>query len=112
MISRRYAEALPEFRKAVALDPNAGFPCWSLGMALEETGAYEEAIATFERGVEITQGNHSLYIGLLGSAFARAGRRATPSASWPSWRSARPASTCRPSTRRWSSPRSAGPTRP
>ena len=61
-------------KKAVALDPNAGFPCWSLGLAFQETGAFDEAIAAFERGVEITQGNHSLYIGLLGSALARAGR--------------------------------------
>ncbi len=76
MMARRYDDALPEFRKAVALDPNAGFPCWSLGMALQETGAYGEAITTFERGVEITQANHSLYIGFLGGALARAGRRA------------------------------------
>jgi serine/threonine-protein kinase len=73
---RRFPEAIRELKKAVALDPNAGFPCWSLGMVLQETGAYEEAIAAFERGVEITQGNHSLYIGFLGGALARAGRRA------------------------------------
>ncbi len=74
MYGRRFEEAVPELRKAVSLDPNAGFPCWSLGIAYQETGAYAEAIETFERGVEITQGNHSLYIGLLGGALARAGR--------------------------------------
>ena len=76
MMQRKWAEALPELRKAVAMDPNAGFPCWSLGMALQESGAYADAIATFERGVELTQGNHSMYIGFLGGALARAGRRA------------------------------------
>ncbi len=75
MYGRRYAEAVTELRKAAALDPNAGFPAWSLGIACQESGAYDEAIREFERGVEITQGNHSLYIGLLGGALARAGRR-------------------------------------
>jgi tetratricopeptide (TPR) repeat protein len=74
MDSRRFEEAVWELRKAVLLDPNAGFPCWSLGIAYQETGAYAEAIETFERGVELTQGNHSFYIGLLGGALARAGR--------------------------------------
>ncbi len=76
MYGRRYAEAVTELRKATALDPNAGFPAWSLGTAYQESGAYEEAIREFERSVEISQGNYSLYIGLLGGALARAGRRA------------------------------------
>ncbi len=76
MYGLHWAEAVTELRKAAAIDPNAGFPAWSLGTAYQETGAYEEAIREFERGVEITQGNHSLYVGLLGGALARSGRRA------------------------------------
>jgi len=74
MYARRFAEAIPELRKAVELDDKAGFPIWSLGIAYQETGSYDEAIRTFERGVAITQGNHSFYMGLLGGALARAGR--------------------------------------
>ena len=74
MYQRRFAEAVPEMKKATSLDPSAGFPSWSLGMALQSTGAHEEAIRAFEHGVELTQGNHSFYIGLLGSALAQAGR--------------------------------------
>jgi eukaryotic-like serine/threonine-protein kinase len=74
MYARRFAEAIPELRKAVSLDEKAGFPIWSLGIAYQESGDYEQAIRTFERGVEITQGNHSFYMGLLGGALARAGR--------------------------------------
>jgi Flp pilus assembly protein TadD len=74
MYARRFAEAIPELRKAVSLDEKAGFPIWSLGIAYQESGDYEQAIRMFERGVEITQGNHSFYMGLLGGALARAGR--------------------------------------
>src|SRR5262249_51968561 len=74
MYARRFAEGLPLLQKAVALDDKAGFPIWSLGIAYLETGDYEQAIQTFERGVQITQANHSFYIGLLGGALARAGR--------------------------------------
>jgi eukaryotic-like serine/threonine-protein kinase len=78
MYQRRFREALVEFKKAVALDPNAGFPSWSIGMAYQAIGDLDAAIGAFERGVEITQGNHSFYIGLLGGALAEAGR--TPEA--------------------------------
>jgi serine/threonine protein kinase/tetratricopeptide (TPR) repeat protein len=75
-VRRRFEEAEREFRRAVALDPEAGYPLWSLGLACQETGNVAEAIRAFERGVEATQGNHSLYIALLGGALARAGRTA------------------------------------
>jgi serine/threonine protein kinase/Tfp pilus assembly protein PilF len=74
LVRRRFEEAEQEFRKAVALDPEAGYPLMSLGLACQETGAVAEAIRVFERGVEATQGEHSLYIALLGGALARAGR--------------------------------------
>ncbi len=76
LVRRRFEEAEQEFRKAVALDPEAGYPLMSLGLACQETGAVAEAIRVFERGVETTQRNHSLYIALLGGALARAGRAA------------------------------------
>ena len=76
LVRRRFEGAEQEFRKAVALDPEAGYPLMSLGLACQETGAVAEAIRAFERGVETTQRNHSLYTALLGGALARAGRAA------------------------------------
>jgi tetratricopeptide (TPR) repeat protein len=71
---RRFAEALPGFRKAVLLEPNAPFPLWSLAFAQQQTGALEEAIGTLQRAVTVTQREHCFEIALLGGALAAAGR--------------------------------------
>jgi tetratricopeptide (TPR) repeat protein len=71
---RRFAEALPEFRKAVAHDPDAAFPLWSLGYTLLYFGQVEEAVATLERAVAVTQREHCYEIALWGAALAAAGR--------------------------------------
>ncbi|MEP6993185.1 MAG: protein kinase [Acidobacteriota bacterium] len=75
--ARKFAESLPELRKAVLLDPDAAFPLWSLGLTLQETGLVEEAVATFERAVTVTQREHCFEIALLGGALAAAGRPAS-----------------------------------
>ena len=72
--SRRFEEALPDFLAAVELDPEAAFPLWSLGYAQQQTGAFEDAIATLSRGVEITRREHTFELALLCGAYAAAGR--------------------------------------
>ncbi len=75
-VRRRFAQAVQEFRKAVALEPDAGYPLLSLGLAFQESEAAEEAVRVFEHAVEATRSQHSLYVALLGGALARAGRTA------------------------------------
>ena len=72
--SRRYEESLPEIRKAVSFDPDAAFPLWSLGLVLQQVGRLDEAVATLERAVTVTQGEHCYEIALLGDSLAAAGR--------------------------------------
>jgi tetratricopeptide (TPR) repeat protein len=57
----RLAEAIPEFRRAVALDPNGAPAHWHLGAALAETGGDPaEAIAELRRAAELDPGNGDL----------------------------------------------------
>jgi len=72
--SRRYEDSIPEFRKAVSFDPEAAFPLWSLGMSLQHAGHLEEAVATLERAVAVTQREHCYEIALLGGALVAVGR--------------------------------------
>lgn len=43
-------------------------------MACRLLGRYEEAVASFEKAIEVTGNRQSFYIGMLGAAFAAAGR--------------------------------------
>jgi tetratricopeptide (TPR) repeat protein len=71
----RYDEARLEFSHATALDPEAAFPLWSLGLTQQQTGRFEEAIETLERGVEVTRREQFFQLALLGSALAAANRK-------------------------------------
>jgi tetratricopeptide (TPR) repeat protein len=72
--SRRFSEAVPQFEKAVALDPDAVFGLWSLGMAQQQIGDAAGAVATLERAVQITEREHMYEMALLVDALAAAGR--------------------------------------
>ena len=71
---RQYEEAVKEFRRALHIDPKAPYPLWATGMACRLLGRHEEAAASFEKAVEVTGNRQSFYIGMLGAAFAAAGR--------------------------------------
>jgi serine/threonine protein kinase/tetratricopeptide (TPR) repeat protein len=73
--ARKYETAVREFTAAVALDPAAPFPLWSLGYMQQQAGALSEAVATLERVVAITERRHYFELALLGGALAAAGRR-------------------------------------
>ena len=74
--TRRFAEAVPVFEKAVTLEPDGAFPRWSLGLAQQFAGAVDDAVGTFERAVEATGREHTFQLGLLSGAFAASGRTA------------------------------------
>jgi serine/threonine protein kinase/Tfp pilus assembly protein PilF len=71
---RQYEEGVKEFRRALHIDPKAPYPLWATGMACRLLGRHEEAVASFEKAVEVTGNRQSFYIGMLGAAFAAAGR--------------------------------------
>ena len=75
---RRFAEVVPELRRAVELDPEAAFPVWSLGFAQLYAGQPADAVATLERGVERTDREQFFQMALLGAALVASGR--TPEA--------------------------------
>ncbi len=72
--SRRFEEANREFAKAVALDPEAVFPVWSLAIARLVLGAPDEAVEILERVVAMTDREHSYELALLADALAVSGR--------------------------------------
>ncbi len=75
---RRFADVVPELRRAVELDPEAVFPVWSLGFAQLYAGQPADAVATLEREVERTDRAQFFQMALLGAALVASGR--TPEA--------------------------------
>ncbi len=72
---RRFEEAVQEFRRALHIDPNAPYPLWAIAFAYLTMGRAKEAVAPLEKALEVTRRRQSHYVGLLGGAYAAAGRR-------------------------------------
>jgi serine/threonine protein kinase/Tfp pilus assembly protein PilF len=73
--ARRFEEAVSEFRRALHIDPRAPYPLWALGLAYRTLGRHADAVTTLEKAVEVTVKRQSFYLGMLGGAYAAAGRR-------------------------------------
>jgi serine/threonine-protein kinase len=71
---RDFARALTEFRRALAIEPDALYPLWGSAMTLRLLGEHAEAVATIERARALA-GDQSFYVGLHGALLAAAGRR-------------------------------------
>lgn len=73
-LSGKNEEAIEQCRKILELDPSS-FPARRyLGLAYEAKGMHAEAIAEFEKGVKLS--GSPLMLGLLGHAYAVAGKKA------------------------------------
>jgi DNA-binding SARP family transcriptional activator/Flp pilus assembly protein TadD len=72
---RRFDRAKREADSVLTMEPGFVQAYWVKGMALEGLEDFEGAIASFERGVSLTNGS-SLMLSQLGRARARAGDRA------------------------------------
>jgi tetratricopeptide (TPR) repeat protein len=71
--SKRYQEAIPELKKALALNPAEALPHNNLGIALAETGKIGDAILQYRRALEI-QPDYPEARTNLGEALARTGK--------------------------------------
>jgi len=72
LTARRYDEAIAQLRRTLEMDPRFYYARWNLAQALELKGNLTQALAEYERAVELD--NDPLLLGLLGQAYAKAGR--------------------------------------
>jgi eukaryotic-like serine/threonine-protein kinase len=73
--ARQFEDAIREFRRALHIDPNAPYPLWAIGLTYMLAGRHGEAVESLEKAVAVTKSRQSHYVGLLGGAYAAAGRR-------------------------------------
>ena len=72
--ARRYDEAIEQIQKALEMDPNFGRGRYLLGLPYEQKAMYREAIAEFQRAVELSGGSPEM-LGALGHAYAVSNNR-------------------------------------
>jgi TolB-like protein/DNA-binding winged helix-turn-helix (wHTH) protein/Tfp pilus assembly protein PilF len=73
--ARRYDDALAQLKQALALDPNYMLAHLDLGLVFAARKSYDEAVAAFERASAFSP-DYGDARGLLGYAYAKAGRDA------------------------------------
>jgi TolB-like protein/Tfp pilus assembly protein PilF len=71
--ARRYDEAIAQLRKTIEMDPRFYLAHYYLGQAFQLKGQLAEAIAEYQRAVELDDDPEAL--AYLGQAYARAGQR-------------------------------------
>jgi TolB-like protein/Tfp pilus assembly protein PilF len=71
--ARRYDEAIAQLRKTIEIDPRFYIAHYYLGQAFQLKGQLTEAIAEYQKAVDLTDDPDAL--ALLGQAYARAGHR-------------------------------------
>ncbi len=72
--TRQYDRAIEPLQKTIEMDPSFPVGQWYLGLAYEQKGAFQDAIAQFQNCVRITGGRPAM-AALLGHALAVANRR-------------------------------------
>lgn len=73
--ARQYDDALQQLQKVLALDPKFPVPYWAIGMCYEQLKKYPEAVAQFQKGIELS-GRGSNGIASLAHSYGLAGKRA------------------------------------
>jgi serine/threonine-protein kinase len=71
----QFEDAVREFRHALHIDPRAPYPLWAVGLAYSLMGRHVDAVTSLEKAVGVTLKRQSFYLGMLGGAYAAAGRR-------------------------------------
>ena len=74
MVAQRNDEAIEEAKRVLAREPTASEAWWALGWVSLQKGAYDAAIEAFQKRAELT-GQSPPSLGMLGAAYARAGKR-------------------------------------
>jgi serine/threonine-protein kinase len=74
-LTRQFERAVAQFRHTIDLDPAFWLSYWFLSIPLSLTGRSDEAIAAAEKAKELSGGNAAT-LGMLGRAYALAGRTA------------------------------------
>ncbi len=69
---RQYDQAIKQLQETLELDQKFFVPHWGLGLAYEQKGMYEEAIAHFQQAVSLSGGSTNV-IASLGHAYAVGG---------------------------------------
>ena len=75
MLTRQWDPAIEQLQHAIAIDPNFWFSYSFLGRAYEHEGKLPEAIAQFQRALDLEKENAEIWSG-LGNTYAVAGNRA------------------------------------
>lgn len=70
---RKYDQAMNEARQTLKMDPNFFLAYRELGLALTQSGRFEEAIAELHKGLNVSK-RHTRILGQLGYAYAMAGQ--------------------------------------
>jgi serine/threonine protein kinase/tetratricopeptide (TPR) repeat protein len=72
--TREYDRAIDPLQKTIDMDPTFSVSQWYLGLAYQQKGAFQDAIAQFKNSVRITSGRPSM-VALLGDAYAAGNQR-------------------------------------
>jgi serine/threonine-protein kinase len=72
--SREFEPSLAQCRKTIELDPNFFASHFVCGLALEQMGQHDEALAEFQAAVDLS-GRLPLFLAALGHAYALVGRK-------------------------------------
>jgi len=73
LLSRRYDEAIAQYKRVLSLDPNFAYARFNLGWGYCVKGMYQEAIVELRKSLELS--NDPAAIGYLGLSLAKSGRR-------------------------------------
>jgi len=73
-IARQYDRAIEQCRYVIDMDRNFGVAHFALGLAYEQKGVYQEAIAELQKGIA-TSGGITVMTGALGHTYAVSGKR-------------------------------------
>ncbi len=63
-VERRFDDAIAEFERTLALDPNAGEAYGALGFIYCDIGQYEKAIEFFDKAIRLSPQNQNWHIGI------------------------------------------------